>query len=215
MRTVMIMVDSSASTLYGSGDELVMSLQGEIATVLALAASYHQDRVGGMLFAEDVISYIPPSRSKTAVMQLAKTFLAYEPAGTTAWLRAAKKVMSRLTQRSLIIIISDGFDEQYQEALQMLLYRHEILFIRVVDRSTTMLPSVQCIAYQDLESHQELEPAIGVQASHYNDIVAQWHEQQKKFCAAYRIDCFTVTTGQSWMLPLMRFFVQRARGITP
>lgn len=209
-RTIMLMVDTSISTLYGT-HVLVSTVQAEIATAIALAAAHKNDIVGGMLFAETSNVYMPPRRGRGNVMELATAFLSAHPAGKTSLVNAAQYIMNRLHQRALIIVVSDCIDDRYQDAFRVLKHRHDLIVIRVLDTYSMTLPPLDLVASKDSEEAFMLEPLFGNQLHDYQKILHRWHEEQQAYFAAEGIDCLTVIAGSSWFEPVLHFFVQRMR----
>jgi uncharacterized protein (DUF58 family) len=208
-RTVVVLYDSSGSSLYGTSDVLISSIAGHIATTIALAAAYRHDNVGGMLFADKVHTYLPPRCGKRWALACAEKFLSQQPAGTTSLTTVAEELMSKRLQRSLIILISDCIDEYYQQALRMLLKRNEVVVIRLMDHYDTALPLLSFFTSTDGETGNGLSALTEKEYKEYADTVRAWYREQDLFYAAHAIDCLTLMAADPWHDAVINFFEKR------
>lgn len=202
-RRIMLMVDVSGSTLYGSHHALIHTLHTEIGTVLSLAAAYHKDSLGMITFAETVKEYIPQRRGHAGALACSELLLTSKPHGMTDLLKTATYGMTCLRQRSLVILISDTIDEHYQQAWRMLNSRHELVILRCVDPYTQLIPKVPFFSFQDSETGQTVEQNFSLSSSR---IVHEWHKEQEKYAKSLGIDMLTVSTGSDWLASVLTFF---------
>ena len=207
----MIIVDTSASTAYGSQQELIHNLIVEVAAVVALAATYKNGTVGGVMGGDDTMIYISPRRTKASVMDFVTTLLSTKPEGKMSLVNASKQMLDRLHQRSLIIVITDGIDEDYQKAWRMLAHKHDVAVIRVLDHYTKILPPIDLFACQDSETGSLLEPLSRREYAQYQEMLNSWHDEQEAYCAAHGIDCLTLVAGKPWLEKVVHFFARRKR----
>ncbi len=119
--TVILAVDGSASTRFGTQGALKRERAAEIGAVLGLAANRNNDRAGALLFAEGIERYIPPRKGKTHVLRLVRDILSFDPPARGTDLVGALEFLSRvLHRRSVIFLLSDFLDTGYERALASL-----------------------------------------------------------------------------------------------
>ncbi len=163
--SVMLVVDVSSSTRFGTRPgadgrlQLKQEWMAEIAAVLAFSAISNQDKVGAMLFTEEVERFIPPQKGKNHVLRIIRELL--EPGTTsdgTNLADALRHLSNFLKKRSIVFILSDFFQDpaSYQEALNLARRRHDVIGIHLYDPLETALPKVGLLSVRDPESHETL-----------------------------------------------------------
>ena len=129
----MLLVDQSGSTRFGE-PVTKAALAVEVAAVLALAAAYQNDRVGALLFADEVERVIPPRKGRRHALRVIRDLVAFEPAGRRTNLAASLSYASRLLRhRSIVVVLSDFIAEGWERPLRRLAARHEVVAITVDD----------------------------------------------------------------------------------
>src|SRR5919202_1366163 len=125
----------------------------EVAEVLALAAAYHNDRVGALLFADEVEQVIPPGKGRRHALRVIRALVAFEPAGQRTNLAASLSYASRLLRhRSIVVILSDFIASGWDRPLRRLAARHEVVAITVDDPREHHLPESGWIEMLDAET---------------------------------------------------------------
>ena len=146
------MVDQSGSTRFGE-PVTKAALAVEVAAVLALAAAYHNDRVGALLFADEVERVIPPRKGRRHALRVIRDLVAFEPAGRRTNLAASLSYASRLLRhRSIVVVLSDFIAEGWERPLRRLAARHEVVAITVDDPREHDLPDSGWIELEDAET---------------------------------------------------------------
>ena len=152
--TVIIAVDISSSTLFGSAEDDKRDKMAETAALLAFSAIRNNDKVGLLLFSDRVESYIPPRSGRAHVMRVIRDLVATHPRGRGTNIAAALESLSRtLKKKTVIFLISDFMDEgDFWKPLRILNRRHDLAAIRVVDSLETALPSAAALELEDAET---------------------------------------------------------------
>jgi uncharacterized protein (DUF58 family) len=152
--TVMLLVDVSASGDFGSTARLKNELAAETAAVLAYTAVKNNDRVGLIIFSDQVERYIPPKKGSSHVWRVIREILAFSPERhTTTDLAAALEFLGKVVRRrSVAFVISDFLDEGFDDELRVLAKRHDLNAVTVSDPREHELPDVGLIELQDAET---------------------------------------------------------------
>ena len=154
--TLMLLVDQSGSTRFGEPITKA-SLAVEVAAVLALAAAHQNDRVGALLFADEVERVIPPRKGRRHALRVIRDLVAFEPAGKRTNLAASLSYASRLlNHRSIVVVLSDFIAEGWERPLRQLAARHEVVAITVDDPREHALPDSGWIEMMDAETGRRI-----------------------------------------------------------
>ncbi len=209
---MMLIVDLSASTLYGSIDETKAEIAAEITALLAFSAIKNNDKVGLICFTNDVEHFVPPQKGKKHVLRVVRDILRFQPnhSGTdiSQALRFADKV---LKPHSVIFLISDFKDTDYQKQLRVTNKRHTLIAITLEDRRESVMPNVGLIELEDAETGKR--KLIDSRSDHIRNLYIKQNseiinERQNTFKNS-QVDSIDIQTDQSYILPLIRFFRQR------
>ncbi len=150
---VIFLVDTSASTLFGTRSYLKSELITEITAVLSFSALSNNDKVGCLLFTDEIEKYIPPRKGKKAALRILRDILFFQPKKTKTDLRKAIEYIYRLIKkRSIIFLISDFLTENYEDSLQLLSKKHDVIALRILDKAETTLPKAGILHLQDPET---------------------------------------------------------------
>lgn len=207
-RAVMLLVDISKSSFFGSGKQRKADVMADIASALALAADYAKDAVGLILFSDKIDYFMPPARGKHHVMALMKEVYSAQAHGNTTTINAALQLLGQLKRTDTIaFLISDCIDESYEKQLHVINARYDLVVIRCLDEREQRLPKGFHIQLQDIETGQELFIKSDVLK-----ISAERIQQQNKYFKKYGIDCFDVSCDKSYINDLVMFFQRRISG---
>lgn len=151
--TLFLVVDSSPSLDYGSGERSLRDITTLAAALLTLAATQNNDKVGGLLFSDEIDSWTAPAKGRAHAMQLIQTIATRTPhGGRTALPKALRTVGESLKRRGVVAIISDFLATGYQRELALISKHHDVIAIRVSDPIATSLPEFPLLAIGDPES---------------------------------------------------------------
>jgi uncharacterized protein (DUF58 family) len=213
--TLMLLVDQSGSTRFGE-PVTKAGLAVEVAAVLALAAAYHNDRVGALLFADEVEQVIPPAKGRRHALRVIRDLVAFEPAGQRTNLAASLSYTSRLLRhRSIVVILSDFIAAGWDRPLRRLAARHEVVAITVDDPREHHLPESGWIEMLDAESGRRvlIDTGSRVVREQVRALAERRREERSRILAAAGADQVGLETGVDYALPLRRAFARRARRI--
>jgi uncharacterized protein (DUF58 family) len=151
--TVMLMVDISASSLFGSVHARKKDIITEICAVLAFSATNNNDKVGVIFFSDIVEKYIPPKKGKQHVLYIVRELLTVEPKKKGTRISEAIRFFNNSTrQKSIAFILSDFIDGHYEDALKVAGKKHDITGIKIYDRMDMQLPDAGMLQVVDAET---------------------------------------------------------------
>jgi uncharacterized protein (DUF58 family) len=220
--TLMLVVDVSGSGLFGSRAQSKRELAAEIASVLAFSAIRNNDKVGLLLFTDEVEKFIPPRKGRGHVLRVIREVLFFQPRRRGTDLVNALEFMGRvLPHRSIAVIISDfqtpkssgALPLPVQTALRIANRRHDVVTVQITDRYEMELPALGRLTLEDAETGEILEINTTDPAS--RDAFAlrrqkQLHDLARQFRAS-GIDAIQLRTDESYSAALGNFFETREK----
>ena len=220
--TIMLLVDVSASGNFGSTSQSKRELAAEIASVLAFSAINNNDKVGLILFSDQVEQYIPAAKGRRHVLRVVREILYYQPQNRGTDIVKALDFANRVTRRRavtfLISDLQDSGDPQevlpvLQHAIRLTRTRHDLVTLHIQDRRELELPDVGLLAIEDAETGEMLEvftSSAKVRAQ-FAELSARDIAAKRRMLNAEGVDTLELETGESYVPSLMNFFRTRER----
>jgi uncharacterized protein (DUF58 family) len=213
---VMLLVDMSASGLFGTHSNRKKDTIVEIAAILAFNAIRNNDKVGAILFTDRVEKYIPPPKGSAHIWRVIKEMFTFEPTHPGTDIRGAAAYFGRVCRkRSICFVISDFMADEYMHALKVASKKHELVSILISDSGEFELPAGGIVTARDLETGRICvwdacsENIRRSYAARARSAYARRVEQMK----AADIDCVELATDDSGADALTRYFRSRERKI--
>jgi uncharacterized protein (DUF58 family) len=213
--TVMLVVDQSGSTRFGE-PRTKAALGVEVAAVLALAAARHNDRVGALLFADEIERVVPPRKGRRHALRVIRDLIAFEPRGRRTDLAAALSYATRLLHhRSIVAVISDFLAADWEKPLRRLASRHEVVAVTVDDPRERDVPDAGWLELADAESGRRVLVDTGSRAVRDRLAALARHrlDERRRMLAAAGVDHVALATDRDYAMPLRRAFAARARRV--
>ncbi|MDD9949687.1 MAG: DUF58 domain-containing protein [candidate division Zixibacteria bacterium] len=212
--TVILMADVSASGHFGTVNQMKSEITAEICALLAYAAIQNNDRVGLLMFTDQIEKYIPPKKGRTHILRVIREVLYNQPGHTGTDLTQALEYLNRLlTRRSIVFILSDFLTEDYMKPLRVASKRHDVVAVTITDPRELSLPGVGLIELQDAETGEEVLVDTGDagwrrQYAEYNEALREARDQQFRVTG---VDAIHIRTDEPYIDPLLQFFKLRER----
>ena len=212
--TVMLVVDVSASGTFGSVELSKRELAAEVASILAFSAINNNDKVGLLLFSDDVELYIPPKKGRLHTLRLIREMLYFQPKGRGTNLAGALDYLNRvISRRAVLFLISDFIAPDFSKALTVSSRRHDVVAMPVSDPGESAMPDVGIITLEDAETGQQIDINTGSKGVRRG--LAGLNELRRKSAErlfrSRRVDIVRLSTTEDYLLPLRAFFEQRER----
>ena len=235
--TLMLVVDVSGSGLFGSGAQSKRELAAEIASVLAFSAIRNNDKVGVLLFSEEVEKYIPPKKGRRHVLRVIREILFHEPKKRGTNLNEALDFLNRVTRhRAIAVVVSDFIGQPTPSAargkiparrsflqesivqsafvsLRQTNRRHDVIAIQVVDRYELELPALGRLVFKDAETGEvvEINTAELRKRSAFEERQTKNQAELLRLLRSANIDAIQLRTDQDYGPALGRFFETREK----
>ncbi|MCY3712823.1 MAG: DUF58 domain-containing protein [Gemmatimonadetes bacterium] len=212
--TVILMADVSASGHFGTVNQMKSEITAEICALLAFAAIQNNDRVGLLMFTDQIEKFIPPKKGRTHILRVIREVLYTQPDHTGTDLTQALEYLNRLlTRRSIVFILSDFLTEDYMKPLRVASKRHDVVAVTITDPRELSLPGVGLIELEDAETGEEVLVDTGDagwrrQYAEYNEALREARDQQFRVTG---VDAIHIRTDEPYIDPLLQFFKLRER----
>ncbi len=155
--TVMLLIDVSRSSLFGTTQQMKNEFVTEVSAVLAFSAIQNNDKVGVIFFSDQVEKFIPPKKGKQHILRIIRELIDFEPQGKGTDLGVALQYFNNIIKkRSITFILSDFLTEGFENPLKIAAKRHDIIGLRIYDPKDEQIPNVGLIHMLDAETGKKL-----------------------------------------------------------
>ena len=212
--TVMLLVDASASTHFGTVKQLKSEMAAELAALLAFSAITNNDKVGLVIFSNEVELALPPKKGTRHVLRVIREVLSFSPLGQGTDIAAALEHLNHVTKRRCVtFVLSDFLDAQARLALKIANRRHDVIAVVLDDPRDAVMPDIGLLELQDAETGERVLIDTG------NSRVRREFEQRAEAARRERdrmlrgvdVDAIVVRTDRPYTEALLRFFRMRER----
>lgn len=211
--TVMLLIDVSASALFGTVNATKMEYATEMAAVLAFSVINNADKIGAILYSNKIEKYIPPKKGKQHALYILRELLSVEPAGKSTALNTALRYFNNTTrQKSIAFVLSDFIDTAYQDMLRIAAKKHDIIGIKLYDRMDRQLPDVGMLRVADAETgrQQWIDTGSPLVRHHYEREFFRVTDYANEVFKKSGADLLHIRTDEDYVKVLQRFFISRS-----
>ena len=224
--TILFLVDVSGSQGYGSVRRSKMELAAEVTALLALTAIRNQDKIGLILFSDQIVKYIPPRKGRDSVMRLVREVLAAEDdaKGGTNIAEALKFLNSVQKRRAVVFLVSDFLGggtgtagtsgtAGFEKLLRATSRHHDMVCVPVSDPAERELPDVGLVELEDPETGELLlvDTSSAAVRRRFAATASEESEELKRFFLKTGIDTLTIDTARPYIDEVRALFKRRAR----
>ncbi|MEM7085702.1 MAG: DUF58 domain-containing protein [Bacteroidota bacterium] len=210
--TMMLMVDISASELFGTETQFKNEIITEIAATLSFSAMQNNDKIGLILFSDQIELFIPPKKGKFHVLRIIRELIEFKPQSKKTDIAQALKYLSNvMKKKAIVFVLSDFITEGYSDTLKIVSKKHDVTGIRIYDRHEEQIPNLGMVQMQDEETGELMlvnTGAKGVRRSYntyYQELVAEFNEAFLKSGAGV-LSC---RVDESYVKKLLGYFKRR------
>ena len=210
--TMMLMVDISGSAAFGTKNQFKEDIVTEIAATMAFSATQNNDKIGLILFSDQIELYIPPKKGKSHVLRIIRELIEFKPKSNKTDVAQALKFLSGTQKKKAIVfLISDFMSEDYEFTLKIVSKKHDITGIRVYDQREKSIPNVGLVPMLDAETGKiELVNTSSKSVrmnyeKYYDQKVKQFKETFSK-CGAGTVN---TRVDESYVTKLLGYFKSR------
>jgi len=213
--TVLLLVDMSASGRFGSREQEKRELAAELAAILAFSAIRNNDRVGLIIFTDEVERFVPPKKGKKHVLRVISEILSYEPRSPRTHLGEGLDFLGRIARRKAVAFLVSDFlapPVQYERALRIAARRHDLIPVTVTDPLEEALPAVGLVELEDPETGELVVfDTSGPEGRAFAAESRAVRNAREALFKRLDLDAIAVRTDRPYLPALTSFFEARAR----
>jgi uncharacterized protein (DUF58 family) len=210
--TVMLLIDISRSSMYGTKVQTKNELVTEISAVLSFSAITNNDKVGVILFTDRIEKFIPPKKGKSHILRIISDLLETEPEGRGTDVAILLEYFSNVVKkRSIAFLFSDFIDSDFSKPLRIAARKHDLIGVRIFDHSEANLPDAGLIRMQDSEkgSIRWIDSSSPTVRKQYHKRYMERVQQFESDFARSGADTISIATDQPYLQSLHGFFRKR------
>ena len=214
--TVLLLIDVSSSGVFGSKSKLKIDLGVEIAAMLGFSAIKNNDKVGLILFSDEILKYIPPKKGRSHVLRLITDLVNhdYDKKQSQTSIKNALEFASKISRRkNVMFVISDFMDDNFWTEMKYLNFNHDVIGIQIYDLFEKEFPNLGLIKVHNSESNER----VWIDTSNEKvrlDFSKDFSERLNTFaqrCKNIGFDLLQIGTNEDYIKALTRFFKRRAK----
>ena len=212
--TVILCVDASSSGSFGTTDRLKKEVAAELCALLAFSAIKNNDKVGLIMFTDEVEKFVPPKKGKKHVLRVIRELLYFEPKKAKTDIGIALEYLNKVISRKAVaFLVSDFITSDYEKDLRLSSRRHDLVAINIIDPREIELPNVGLIELEDAETGELIMIDTSSRESRrkYVELGASEMNGRRKLFRSSGIDSIEINTGKSYYNELIKFFRMRER----
>ena len=210
--TAIFAVDLSASGEFGTVNKMKNELAAEFCAVLAFAAAKNNDRVGLLIFTDQIELFIPPKKGSRHVLRLIRELLYFKmPRRRTNISMALDYVAKVIRKRATIFLVSDFIETDFKKPLSLLNKRHDVVAVPVRDRVEVEMPSVGLVEFQDAETGEVIviDTSSRKFRQQYSSNSRERSDELRNMLRSIGVDSIAISTDRPYMGDLIQFFHMR------
>lgn len=210
--TMMLLVDVSGSELFGTGDQFKKEIITEVAATLAFSATQNNDKIGLLLFSNQLELFIPPKKGRSHVLRIIRELIEFEPKGKSTNLSEALKYATNvLKKKAIIFVLSDFIDDGYMHSLKIISGKHDVTGIRVYDHREEEIPNLGLVQMLDQETGELMMVNTGSKSVRYS-YAEYFRDRENYFRESFTksgAGSFSTRVDESYVKKLLGYFKTR------
>ncbi len=212
--TVLLLIDVSRSSFFGTVEQFKSELITEICALLAFSAINNNDKVSVIFFSDKVEKFIPPKKGRQHILRIIRELIDFHPEDTGTDIGEALRFFTNvIKKRSICFILSDFLTRGYENPLRVAARKHDIVGINLIDPREEELPSVGLIRALDAESGTIRW--LDTSSARTRERYAKWYRDEYQYYRSTFLksgaDMVNIRTDESYVNALLKFFQKRTR----
>ena len=210
--TMVLMVDVSGSEFFGTNQQFKRDTATEIAATLAFSAIINNDKVGLMLFSDQVELYIPPKKGKSHVLRIIRELIEFTPKSKQTNINEALKFLSNvMKKKAIVFLLSDFMDDDYEQTLKIAGRKHDVTGIKIFDKHDEEIPNLGIVPMLDAETGnlQLINTSSKNIRRNYKANALRLHDYYTKTFSKSGAGTITTRVDEDYVKKLLGYFKQK------
>ena len=212
--TVMLVVDVSGSKEFGSKERSKAEMAAEVAAQIAFSAIANNDRVGLILFSDQIEKVVPPRKGRSHVLRLVSDILSFKPKGRGTNLSVGLTYLTHVAKRKTVaFLVSDFLAKDYEKALRIVARKHDLVPVTLIDPLEEKFPAMGLVDFEDPETGQRFtvdtsDPRV---RGRFQQRMAARRDERNRLFKKLSLDSVELRANEEYSSALQKFFRLRAR----
>jgi len=210
--TVMLLVDVSASEMFGTRNQIKRETITELCAVLAFSAVSNNDRIGLVMFSDQIEMFIPPKKGKSHILRIIRELINFEPTHTGTDISGVLKYFTKMVKKkSIAFVLSDFVSTDFSDAIKIASRKHDVVALKVRDKAETELPNIGVAQFKDLESGESkwVNTSSKKIREKYRQESEEKENELRELFRRSKTDFAEIWTDEEYIKPLMNLFENR------
>lgn len=212
--TVMLLLDASSSSHFGTTKRFKKELAAEVSAVLAFAAIKNNDRVGLIIFTDRIEKFVPPRKGLHHVLRVVREALYFNPKGKGTDIAGALRHLNNIiSRRAIAFVISDFFAEDFKKSLSIANKKHDVVAITITDPRESELPNAGIVELVDAETGKRhmIDTSSSKIRDRFGKKAREMREERAKTFGSVGVDHIDISTDRAYIDEFIKFFRMRKR----
>ena len=212
--TVMLVVDVSASGDFGTRKRMKGEVAVEICALLAFSAIKNNDKVGLIIFSDQIEKFVPPRKGRAHVLRVLRELFYHKPEGRGTDIAGALEYLTHVVRRRAVaFLVSDFMSDGFEKPMSVAGRRHDLIAVRLSDQREESLPPLGYVEFEDAETGElyTVNTSDSRFRAEFEARAVKAREGLQRTFRRSRVDVIDIQTDESYVKPLMRFFKERER----
>lgn len=212
--TVILAIDLSASLGFFSGAKSKKEIAAEISAIISFTAMLNNDKVGLLIFTNQIERYIPPKKGKTHLLRIIREILTFKPEGKGTSINNGLVYLNKvIKKKAIIFLISDFIDSGFTKSLKIASQKHDLIAINISDQRELIPPKKGLFILKDYESGQEFFTDFSLKKTRqkFQDILNGNRDFLTELFQKYNVDHINIDREKDYEKPLFNFFLRRKK----
>ncbi|MDF7806526.1 DUF58 domain-containing protein [Pontiellaceae bacterium B12219] len=213
-QALFFLVDMSASGTFGSSGKTKNEVAAELCGLLAFSAIKNSDKVGLIIFTDEIELFIPPDKGQIHVLHIIREILGFQPKRTGTSITCALDYLRKMVKNKCVtFLISDFLDSGYEKQLKLAAIHYDLIAITISDPRELELPNAGLVELTDAESGEQIlvDTASAVARKNFSTAAKARGLELKAALSRLNIDQISVRTDRDYTPDLIRFFQSRGQ----
>lgn len=212
--TVMILLDASSSSSFGTTKRFKKELAAEVSAVLAFSAIQNNDRVGLIIFTDRIEKFVPPRKGLHHVLRVVREALYFNPKGKGTDIGLALRYLDNVvSRRAVTFVISDFFAKDFKKPLSIANKKHDVVAITITDPRESKLPDAGIVELVDAETGKDymIDTSSAKLRERYEKKAYETLRERSRLFSQVGVDNIAISTDRSYVEEFIKFFKMRKR----
>ena len=210
--TVMLLVDVSGSTAFGTHAQLKRELIAEVAAVISFSAIQNNDKIGVLFFSDKIEKFISPKKGKTHILRIIRELIDYQPESACTNMKEALRYLTNThKKRCTAFLMSDFMNTDFEDALSIAGKKHDVIALHIADMREKSLPTMGLVKFKDAETGafffaDTSDKTVAIEYQRW------WQNHEKRITQIFKkcgVDYVAMNTGEDYIKPLKSLFKKR------